>query len=577
MKRIGILVLVMLLAGFVGFVQAGEIVIDDSASTFVAPIDPTLLVGNPQEAAISVPATDTGGTYYEQIGSSASYDVNVGRADLPTMSNLGQEITFSSEATAPAPVTQWDTPTPPFASENLAYQQAFVSGDLRWDSPPANWSPQPPAVAPAPKNNFNNEREGITFDRFPQIDSIVPSYAARDGLNQAQRPTPINDGLGMAPSQPGPEVPAPPPSIRPPEEILNIQQEIFRSQQGIASPVGEPGKIGPAGIELIPQPAPTPMEELRPGRQYYDPATQNWGLHPGAASEPSLAPVPQVPNGQRGDVGFTGDIGPAGPAPTPVMDNDQLLRDSLTDPNVPDEARAHNAAVLATTGDLNNLNTIVNAALQEHIGINEAADALREVPDQRVVTPYLLDNIYSPQNQEQRARAAELAEALNPDGFPDMLFDIQTNPNLDDERLRLGAASMLATRGDPRALAPLTEALSSENPEFRSEAVDALGMLRSPKSISDLIAALADTDRGVRASAALSLGRYGPEVRVQAIQPLTTALLEDGSRSVRVNAALALGRIGGEIAEQSLLAVATDRDETVRTAVRVGLERARGR
>ena len=130
------------------------------------------------------------------------------------------------------------------------------------------------------------------------------------------------------------------------------------------------------------------------------------------------------------------------------------------------------------------------------------------------------------------------------------------------------AALALSVMG-PDAFTPLANALKSDEPEVRKEAVRSLGKLqeRAPLDadhvIPPLLDALADRDPGVRAVAATYLGiihQHGEDV-----VPALADLLKDESPEVRGAAATALGSFGAAAtpALPALRRAAGDKDENV--------------
>ena len=130
------------------------------------------------------------------------------------------------------------------------------------------------------------------------------------------------------------------------------------------------------------------------------------------------------------------------------------------------------------------------------------------------------------------------------------------------------AALALSVMG-PDAFTPLADALKSDEPEVRKEAVRSLGKLqeRAPLDadhvIPPLLDALADRDAGVRTIAATYLGiihQHGEDV-----VPALADLLKDDSPEVRGAAATALGSFGAAAAPAlpALRRAAGDKDENV--------------
>ncbi len=94
---------------------------------------------------------------------------------------------------------------------------------------------------------------------------------------------------------------------------------------------------------------------------------------------------------------------------------------------------------------------------------------------------------------------------------------------------------------DPRAVEPLIAALKDTNLGVRQNAAGALGRIKDPRAVEPLIAALQDTNANVRHNAMVGLAEIQDP---RAIQPLTAAL-QDSDPKNREVAAQALRRIGG--------------------------------
>jgi hypothetical protein len=104
--------------------------------------------------------------------------------------------------------------------------------------------------------------------------------------------------------------------------------------------------------------------------------------------------------------------------------------------------------------------------------------------------------------------------------------------------------TILSRLGDRRAVAPLIEALKSDNLYMRFSAAEALGVLGDIAAVEPLIMALKDPDAYVRISAAEALGKIGD---TRAVEPLASRLADWGEGYFRLvcNAAAdALKQIG---------------------------------
>jgi HEAT repeat protein len=67
---------------------------------------------------------------------------------------------------------------------------------------------------------------------------------------------------------------------------------------------------------------------------------------------------------------------------------------------------------------------------------------------------------------------------------------------------------------DPRAVEPLIAALEDTDSSVRAKAASALGEIRDLRAVGALIAALKDTDSSVRAEAASALGKIKDPARL---------------------------------------------------------------
>ncbi|MDD1684257.1 MAG: HEAT repeat domain-containing protein [Methanoregula sp.] len=72
---------------------------------------------------------------------------------------------------------------------------------------------------------------------------------------------------------------------------------------------------------------------------------------------------------------------------------------------------------------------------------------------------------------------------------------------------RLRAVVALGKSGDPRAVRPLVDLLSDTDPEIRLSAITALGLLKSGRTVDDLLGRLRDRDEkmAIREQAAVAL------------------------------------------------------------------------
>ncbi len=119
--------------------------------------------------------------------------------------------------------------------------------------------------------------------------------------------------------------------------------------------------------------------------------------------------------------------------------------------------------------------------------------------------------------------------------------DIFAASDDEDPRLQRYLVMVLGRVGDGAAVPVLTRALAADDDtETRMGAAWALGALGRPEGVPALLAALEDTEPGVRTVAAYALGSLKAP---SAAEPLRQRL-EDPAADVRWNAALALAQLG---------------------------------
>jgi HEAT repeat protein len=123
------------------------------------------------------------------------------------------------------------------------------------------------------------------------------------------------------------------------------------------------------------------------------------------------------------------------------------------------------------------------------------------------------------------------------------------------EDVRTVAARALAGTGDPRAVAPLAQALA--DPSRWTLSLVAENLMAMGSEVVPPLADLLDTstEHNVRNAIVKILG----EIRDPAATPaLVSALLGDDSLNLRAQAAASLGRLGGPLAENALLVAIDD-------------------
>ncbi|HET9293695.1 MAG TPA: HEAT repeat domain-containing protein [Gemmatimonadales bacterium] len=129
-----------------------------------------------------------------------------------------------------------------------------------------------------------------------------------------------------------------------------------------------------------------------------------------------------------------------------------------------------------------------------------------------------------------------------------------------DAGVRQAAAHSLGHLEDPRATEALIVALRDTDVEVRRAAAEALGNIEDRRATAGLSAALKDADAEVRQSAAWALGN----IEDSTAAPALTRALGDESREVRKSAAWALGQLELTVAPDALIAAMRDRDPEVR-------------
>jgi HEAT repeat protein len=236
------------------------------------------------------------------------------------------------------------------------------------------------------------------------------------------------------------------------------------------------------------------------------------------------------------------------------------------------------------------------AVLWQYRSLRERGAEATPAPATAGSPPAWLETLYS-RNPREVEQATQEVLRLGPDALP-IIQDTLRDPQSEEERLKgaLKAAGILgktaapaipevaAVLGEPGltaeaaialsymgrdAFPPLDEALESDDPIVRREALRSIGKLkeRAPLPLAVVLRALVermkDEDAGVRAVAATYLGiiHEGPDEAV----PALTAGLADPDPEVRRASAAALGSFGtaAEKALPALKRAAADRNDDV--------------
>lgn len=143
------------------------------------------------------------------------------------------------------------------------------------------------------------------------------------------------------------------------------------------------------------------------------------------------------------------------------------------------------------------------------------------------------------------------------------------NEGCDNDSLSSTIADLL--EDNQAAAAPiLLNMLTAAESETRANAAWALGFVAEEITADPLLAALSDTDAGVRSDAAGSLASFGSDPRV--IEALLRAL-SDSNEQVRISAASSLGYLGDPRAIEPLKALLKITSRKFRPVVKDALER----
>jgi HEAT repeat protein len=133
-----------------------------------------------------------------------------------------------------------------------------------------------------------------------------------------------------------------------------------------------------------------------------------------------------------------------------------------------------------------------------------------------------------------------------------------------DKKVRAQAALSLGGIGDP-AVGPLISLMDDPDWKVRYRAAEALGITRSEKAIPSLISALDDQKDHVRYMAAKAIGEIGPGRAETAL----VRRLTDDNEFVRRSTVTALGKTGGNTVKQVLTEYYTvETSEGVRKEIR---------
>ena len=176
----------------------------------------------------------------------------------------------------------------------------------------------------------------------------------------------------------------------------------------------------------------------------------------------------------------------------------------------------------------------------------------------------ILENILTtrtPETAMLRQQAVFLLARMDDDArSTDLMLDIMQNDP--DPEVQMHAAHWLARSNDPRAMAALTTAAQSGDPELQEAAVFALGQMPGPQSSAALkdIASKPGVDPEVRAMAIHGLAMQPSAENAQYLEELFRTLPKEES-DAREAALFALSRTPNGVSGDFLYSVASDPNE----------------
>jgi len=175
-----------------------------------------------------------------------------------------------------------------------------------------------------------------------------------------------------------------------------------------------------------------------------------------------------------------------------------------------------------------------------------AAQALGELSDARGIEPLLNTATQDPDTGVRDSAAKALVKL----GFAAVEQLTATLVADNSSERKHVAANVLGALKDPRAVLPLTAALTHFDPLTRKNAAEVLGKIGDTSTVEPLILMLQDKDPGVRRIAAAALGNIRD---IRAVDALVAAL-NDTDVDMRACAANALANVADKKAAQPLIA-----------------------
>lgn len=200
---------------------------------------------------------------------------------------------------------------------------------------------------------------------------------------------------------------------------------------------------------------------------------------------------------------------------------------------------------------------LIVRSLQEE-GLNDDEIAAQLQWSEKKVQRYLDEDYELPRTASLGRQPIEISTRIGKPAVKPLIADLKDN----DPLVRSNAVQALGVIKDPRAVEPLIAVLNDKDPLIQRQAVKALGRINDLRALEPLIGVLENREKKphVRMSAAEALGRMGDS---RAVEPLVAAL-NDQYWDVRGHAAEALGRIRDPSAVEPLIAALKDQDATVR-------------
>jgi len=215
------------------------------------------------------------------------------------------------------------------------------------------------------------------------------------------------------------------------------------------------------------------------------------------------------------------------------------------------------AEALGNLGDETAVGSLINALKRDEFsGVRwKAAEALSKIGNPAVEP--LIATLQYPDDDVRWKAAIALGEIGNPDAVEPLILLLSD----DDRFVRSRAAHALSMIGDP-AIPPLIETLKKGDTSVRWGAALALGKIKNPLAVEQLILALADQEAMVRAEAAAALASIG----TPALRPLL-GFLKGARGEIRIEVMTAIGELKNTDAIEPLVQLLENADDDERKAI----------